>query len=284
MAKTALITGCTTGGIGEALAKEFHLRGIRVFATSRNIDTMQSLAEAGIETLSLDVTDSASIRKAKAAIAERTGSSLNILVNNAGLAYASAASDISMDRVRALFDVNLFGAMSLVQEFLPLLIASGDARIVQISSLAGLMPVPFNSAYNASKAALLSFGDTLRVELSPFGVKVINIASGNVESNIMKGAPTSLPPGSIYQPINEEFVRDRIEHFQDGATPTGQFAKTVVAETLKNNPRAWVYTANNTWTVWMISTFMGRRGFDGILSRMFGLEKLSKIKRAERRV
>lgn len=73
-----------------------------------------------------------------------------------------------MDRVRAVFDVNLFGAMTVVHEFLSLLLAAGDARIVQMSSLAGLMPVPFNSAYNTSKAALLSFGDTLRVELKPF--------------------------------------------------------------------------------------------------------------------
>ncbi len=74
-----------------------------------------------------------------------------------------------MDEVRKLFDVNLFGHMAMVHEFLPLLLAANNACVVQISSLAGMMPVPFNCAYNASKAALLSFGDTLRVELAPFG-------------------------------------------------------------------------------------------------------------------
>lgn len=73
-----------------------------------------------------------------------------------------------MDKVKALFDVNLFAAMAMVQSFLPLLLASNHARIVQMGSLAGVMPVPFGAAYNASKAALHSFGDTLRVELAPF--------------------------------------------------------------------------------------------------------------------
>lgn len=74
-----------------------------------------------------------------------------------------------MDRVRELYNVNVFGAMEMVHIFTPLLIASGDACVVQIGSLAGVMPVPFNSAYNSSKAALHSFGDTLRVEMAPFG-------------------------------------------------------------------------------------------------------------------
>ncbi|ETW84895.1 hypothetical protein HETIRDRAFT_311634, partial [Heterobasidion irregulare TC 32-1] len=240
---------CTTGRIGEALAKEFHSQGnAQVFATSRNVDAMPTLAAIGIETLALDVTDVNSIREAKNVIAERTGSSLDILVNNAGTTYPSAASDISMDRVRAVFDVNLFGAMTAVHEFLPLLLATGDSRIVQMSSLAGLMPVPFNSAYNTSKAALLSYGDTLRVELAPL-------------NSIMQNMPRSLPPDSIYQPINQEYARDRIEHFQDSALPVSQLAKTVVAEALTKTPRAWVYTSKNAWLVWIVSTFMSRTGF-----------------------
>lgn len=73
-----------------------------------------------------------------------------------------------MDRVRELYNVNLFGAMEMAHAFIPLLIASGDACVVQIGSLAGTMPVPFNAAYNSAKAALHSFGDTLRIEMAPF--------------------------------------------------------------------------------------------------------------------
>lgn len=74
-----------------------------------------------------------------------------------------------MNRVRELYNVNVFGAMEMTQVFIPLLIASGDACVVQVGSLAGLMPVPFGSSYNSSKAALHSFGDTLRVEMAPSG-------------------------------------------------------------------------------------------------------------------
>ena len=84
------------------------------------------------------------------------------------IAYPYAAADVDMDKVRALFDVNLFAVMEMVHVFLPLLLKSNEGRVVQIGSLAGLMPVPFGAAYNASKAALHSFGDTLRVELAPF--------------------------------------------------------------------------------------------------------------------
>ncbi|KAF5382349.1 hypothetical protein D9757_012708 [Collybiopsis confluens] len=275
--RCALITGCSEGSIGEALVKEFYTQGFHVFASSRNISTISKLAQNGIDILCIDVTQLDSIRAAKSFIEQKTGGSLDILVNNAGIAYAAAASDMSMERIRQLYDVNLFGAMTMVQEFLPLLLKSQNARIINIASLAGLMPVPFNSGYNSSKAALLSYGDTLRVELAPFNIKVINIAAGNVESNIMKGSERELPRESIYYPINENFRRDRIDHFQDGATPAAKFAQTVVGEAQRTNPRAWVYTANNSWTVWIISTCMGRKGFDNILSKMFGLKKLATI-------
>lgn len=89
-------------------------------------------------------------------------------MSKGSIAYPYAASDVSMDKVRALFDVNLFSVMAMVQSFLPLLLTSSHARIVNIGSLAALSPVPFGAAYNSSKAALHSYGDTLRVELAPF--------------------------------------------------------------------------------------------------------------------
>lgn len=83
-------------------------------------------------------------------------------------AYPVAAIDMDMAEVRALFEVNFFGPICMVQEFVHLLIASGDGRIVQTGSISGIMPVPFSAAYNTSKAALHSFANTLRVELAPF--------------------------------------------------------------------------------------------------------------------
>lgn len=84
------------------------------------------------------------------------------------VAYPYAIADVSMDRARALFEVNFFGPLATVKTFLPLLLLSSQARIVNIGSVSAVMPVPFGGIYNASKAALHSLGDTLRVELAPF--------------------------------------------------------------------------------------------------------------------
>ncbi|KAJ7139641.1 hypothetical protein C8R44DRAFT_694212 [Mycena epipterygia] len=270
--KTVCITGCSAGGIGHALAKEFHARGFRVFATSRTLSSMAELAELGIETSVLDVTKSSDIATLKNNLAEGCGGKLDVLINNAGIAYPFAVSDFDMERVKALFDVNVFGAMDMTHQLLPLLIQA-KGRVIQIGSSAAVMPVPFNAAYNSGKAAIHSFGDTLRVELAPFGVRVITIAAGCVETNIMK--PETLPSDSIYQPIREEYQSLRLEHFQDGAIPAQDFARIVADEALSQNPKAWLWTATHSWTTWCIHTFGGRRAFDSILSKMFGVNKLA---------
>jgi len=238
------------------------------------------LKDIGVETLVLDVTNSDNIKDLKAKISELTGGSLDVLVNNAGIAYPYAVSDFSMDRVQELYNVNVFGAIEMAHEFIPLLVKSGDARIVQIGSLAGLMPVPFNAAYNSSKAALHSFSDTMRVELAPFGVKVINVAAGNVGgTNIMK--PEALPADSIYDPVREDYQTNRLDKFQDGGAPLTEFAKTIVSETLKKNPKAWLWAGTNAWKCWLMNTFGTRTSFDSLLSDMFCMTKLASIRKKE---
>jgi 1-acylglycerone phosphate reductase len=272
--RTICITGCTTGGLGYALAKAAHAKGLKVFACSRTLESMEPLAKLGIETFVLDVTSSRDIQELKSTIAAKTEGKLDILVNNAGIAYPFAVSDFSMDRVRGLYNVNLFGVIEMTHVFLPLLVASQDACVVLVGSLAGLMPVPFNAAYNSAKAALHSFGDTLRVEMAPFNVKVINVLSGNVESNIMK--PETLPDNSIYQPIKDIYQDKRLNKFQDGAISADVWAKAVIAESLKPKPKPHMWIGYNWFTVWVVSTFLPRTVFDSILSGMFGLTELPK--------
>jgi len=274
--KTVLITGCSEGGLGEALAVEFHGKGLRVLATARKIDAMQALTTLGIETFELDVTDSKSIDSALIRVSEMTNGKLDILVNNAGITYPFPFTDVTMDKVKELFDINLFGAMAMAQKYLPLLLASSEARILQIGSLSGIMPTPYGAAYNASKAALHSFGDSLRVELAPFGIKVTTVILGNVKTNITKPWHV-LPDTSMYQPIRAEYQSSRIDNFHASAIPREPVARKIVAEVLNRNPRAWLWAGANSWIAWFISTFLGRKGFDGILSRMFGLKKLAAI-------
>ncbi|KAJ7446796.1 hypothetical protein FB451DRAFT_787746 [Mycena latifolia] len=279
--RTVCITGCSAGGLGDALAREFQSRGFQVFATSRQLSSMESLAALeNVTTIVLDVTDGESIRAAKSQISGLTGGKLDVLVNNAGITYPYAVADFDMDRVRAVYDVNLFGPMHMAKEFIPLLLASDDARVIQLGSLAGVMPIPFNAPYNSSKAAVHNFSDTLRVELAPFNVKVITIASGNVKSNIMKAE--ALPADSIYQPIRAEYQSDRLDKFQDGAMEADVWATSVVTECLKPSPKSWVWIGPNSWLVWTLSTFTSRTGFDSIVSNKFGIAKLTRLLAAKK--
>jgi len=278
--KSVLITGCSAEGLGDELARQFHTKGYFVIATARNLDAMKELSALGIKTLQLDVVQEESIKAVKAQVTELTGGTLDILVNNAGVSYPYSAADLSMDQVRSVFEVNVFSAMAMVQQFLPLLMAAGNARIVHLGSLAALIPVPFGAAYNASKAALHSFGDTLRVELAPFGIKVLTIVAGNFTSKLSK-PHHRLPAGSIFSPIAEEYRSRRVEHFQDGAMPREVVARNIIAQVTKASPPAWHWDGSNSWMVWFLSTFGGRTAFDKIMSKRFALTELTERRAAE---
>ncbi|KIM90402.1 hypothetical protein PILCRDRAFT_812140 [Piloderma croceum F 1598] len=270
--KTVLITGCSAGGIGFALAQEFHRRGLRVIATARRLESMAELAAQGIETLELDVTNDDSVRKTRDAAAKLIGGKLDILVNNAGQGGITPATDLEIEKANAIFDVNLYGPMRMVKEFAAMLIASGDGRIVQIGSTAAVIPVPFSSVYNASKAALHAYSNTIRVELTPFNIKVIMVVSGAVGTNIWQ--PSSLPLDSIYRPM-EEIHQARRKDLGKGVMEPSRYAKTVVSEALSTRPRASLWAGSYASVLWFLDTFFGRPLFDFIMIRRFGLKEFA---------
>lgn len=255
MAKSVLITGCTPGGIGHALAREFNSKGLRVFATARSVKTISDLADEGIETLPLELTNEESIAALKTEIQSRTDGKLDILVNNAGRNYTVPALDVEMDEIRTTFETNLFAVMKMCQAFAPLLI-EGKGTIVQIGSLAGVMPYVFGSVYNASKAALHSYSSALRVELAPFNVHVVTVVTGGVISNISRTHRT-LPRDSIYLPLAEEY-KARQTHSQANAIPNEQYARSVVSQVLSRPSRSIIWEGGKSWLVWFVYTFLPR--------------------------
>ncbi|CAK4033923.1 NADPH-dependent 1-acyldihydroxyacetone phosphate reductase [Lecanosticta acicola] len=268
--KTVLITG-TSSGIGHALAREFHSKGLRVFATARKTDSIRDLAEQGIETLALEVTDGASIQTLKEEIASRTGGTLDLLVNNAGRNYTVPALDVEIDEIRQTFEANLFGVMRMCQSFAPLLIEA-KGTIVQIGSLAGIMPYVFGAVYNASKGALHSYSDTLRVELAPFDVRVVTVVTGGVKSSIAR-THRDLKADSIYLPLKEEY-EERLVHSQAMAVPNEDYARRVVKQVLAKRPKDRIWEGGKAWLVWFVSTFLPRSVMDIAMARMFKLWKL----------
>lgn len=172
--KTALVTGAGIGGIGGGLATEFHNQGYFVFCAVRRPDSIKELIKPGMVIIKLEVTDTESIKAAAAQVAEVTGGTLDVLVNNAGVAKHRPALDADIDGdVRHLMDVNVLGPMRVVKAFSKHLIAAKGC-IANIGSIAPIMPMPLSTMYNASKAALHAYGDGLSMEMKPFGYVTAN--------------------------------------------------------------------------------------------------------------
>jgi len=261
-----------------SLHAEFHLKGYRVFATARDLTTVQELVDKySIETLHLDVTSIESVGAAVEEISRRTGGKLDVLVNNAGLGIVTPATDLLIDTVvKSMFEVNVFGVMRMVQGFSRLLIAA-EGTIVNIGSVAAVMPYVFGSAYGATKGALHSYSDTLRVEMKPFNVKVMVIVTGGVKTNLARHG-TTLQPGSIYMPILD-FFHKRVTDSQDGAMDRDVYARSVVAQVMKPDWRKpiWFWKGNKATLVWFVRTFLWSTAFDFRMMRVFGLFKLKRI-------
>ncbi|KAI6754815.1 hypothetical protein HG530_012567 [Fusarium avenaceum] len=146
MKKTVLITGCSAGGLGYALAEEFHKRGFHVIATARDISKIGPLKnEPDVETLPLDVTSPESVSSCLKEVQGRTDK-LDVLVNNAGGALFSPLVHVDIDKAKALYDVNLWGALRVTQAFAPLLY-NARGVLLNISSMAGAVPLAWQGKY-----------------------------------------------------------------------------------------------------------------------------------------
>jgi 1-acylglycerone phosphate reductase len=246
--KTVLITGCSSG-IGHALACEFQSRGFRVFATARKTDSITDLAALGIETLALEATSSESITALKTEIASRTGGRLDFLVNNAGRSYTVPALEVEMSEIEATFAVNVFAVMVMTQAFAPLLIEA-QGTVVMIGSLAGEMPYVFGSVYCASKAALHRYSDTLRLELKPFKVRVVNVVTGGVKSQIARTF-RMLRRDSIYLTVEKDYQK-RLTHSQSVGMETEKYAKSVVSQLMSWRRKDTIWEGEWRLRYWLL--------------------------------
>ncbi len=207
-ALTILITGCTSG-IGRDAALHLARQGHRVFATGRNAKVLAELKEsapANLETLTLDVTSAESIASAKEAVDARTGGKgVDVLVNNAGYGLLGPTEMISDAEMRAQYETNVFGLMAVTRAFLPAMHARGSGRIINVSSIGGLMTLPFFGVYNSTKYAVESLSDGLRLELAPFGIQVSLVEPGVIDTGFTDRSMQEIAkfrrPDSPYAPV-----------------------------------------------------------------------------------
>lgn len=246
--KTALVTGASSG-IGKGLAKELYSRGFNVYAGARGVDKMQDLAELGINTIKLDVTDQESVDSAIARIKKESGR-LDVLFNNAGVLYTSPAIDIDVEDANHCFDVNLFGVMRVVNASIGLLKES-KGTIVNTGSVAAFTPFPYAVTYNSSKAALHQYTDILRLELKPFEVKVVLLCVAAVDTNISDGR--SISTNSSYYPIEQAVAARSTMAKKSNPMSPKQFARNVVPQVLASNPKRVVWDGRGVWMLWLLS-------------------------------
>lgn len=176
----ALVTGASSG-IGAATARQLAASGFVVYALARRVARLEPLAADGVRVLAMDVTDEASRRSGIDAVLADTGR-IDVLVNNAGYGSYGAVEDVPEEEARAQFDVNVFAAVELIRLVLPQMRARGSGTIVNISSMGGRLYTPFGGWYHATKYALEALSDCLRMEVEPFGVRVVIIEPGAIRT------------------------------------------------------------------------------------------------------
>ncbi|WOK99877.1 hypothetical protein Cni_G08589 [Canna indica] len=240
--EVVLITGCSEGGIGYALARAFASQGCLVVPTSRSLSSMKSLEnDPRFFLQELDVVSEESVRRAVANTLDKFGR-IDVLVNNAGVHLVAPLAEAPMSAVEHIFDTNVYGPMRLIQSIFPHMVVRRKGKIVNIGSVSALAPGPWAGVYSASKAALHALTDTLRLELSNFGISVISVAPGAIRSNIANSSAVSygkMPEWKFYKPF-ESSIRARMVVSQGPeSTPAEEFAKKTVAMVLKKNPPAW---------------------------------------------
>ncbi len=272
--RTVLITGCSDDGLGAALAIAFHEVGLHVYATARDPSRMAHIASLGIETLTLDVQSDSSI-----AACVQTLSALDILVNNAGAGFNMPFSDVSIAEGKKLFDLNVWSYLAVTQAFLPLLLKS-EGMIVNNTSILSSMTVPFQSVYNASKAAMAAFSDSQRLELAPFGITVVDLKTGVVLSSIyQKAADNHLPKGSIYEPAKEAVEKVlRSEGIVGLGIPAEQWARGVVQDLLRKTPPPNIWRGSQAWFV-RLATMLPFGMSDGMVKKMTKLDVVEQMVR-----
>jgi NAD(P)-dependent dehydrogenase (short-subunit alcohol dehydrogenase family) len=220
--RVVLVTGASSG-IGEAIAGRLARDGHRVFGTSRRGGGVR----AGIEMLTLDVCSDASVQSCVDELLRKAGR-IDALVNNAGYLLSGAIEEATLEEARAQLDTNFMGVARMVKAVLPAMRRARSGHIVTISSLAGLVPVPFWGFYNASKFAVEGYMETLRHELKPFGIRVAMVEPGIIRTPFYENPQATVIPE--YAPWRDRALKT-VRHFAEKA-PGPEGVADVVARLL----------------------------------------------------
>ncbi len=231
MSQVVLITGGSSG-IGKSVGEYLQQKGFTVFGTSRN---PQNIRNSKFSLVTMDVRNAESIRLGVEAVLEKAGR-IDILINNAGVGITGALEELPSEEIFNNFQTNLFGPIEVMKAVLPGMRHQGKGLIVNITSIAGYMGLPFRSVYSASKGALEIITEALRMEVKPFGIQITNVAPGDFATNIASGryhAP--LLEQSPYKEVYGATLNMMDEHVDSGSNPQ-QMAEAIYKIILTPKP------------------------------------------------
>lgn len=191
--RTALVTGAARG-IGRATVEALAADGWRVVAGVRDPAALVPFAPAGVHVVRMDVTDPAQVRSAVAEAEDVAGGALGCVVNNAGYALFGAVEDVDPDEVRRVFATNLFGALAVTQRAMPAMRRAGRGTVVNVSTLAGRVPVPLFGVYGATKLGLAALSEALALEAADAGIRVVLLEAGVVRTELARSTVLSGEP------------------------------------------------------------------------------------------
>ena len=268
---SALIPGCSSG-IGRALADTFKAAGYVVWATARKEHDLTALEQAGFHAVQLDVNDGDALQQLAARLSEEIGG-LDVLINNAGYGAMGPLLDGGVEAMRKQFETNVFSIVGVTRAFFPLLRRS-RGLVVNIGSVSALLVTPFAGAYCASKAAVHTLSDALRMELAPFSIEVMEVQPGAIASsfgaNASQQAEALIREDSPWWPLRDG-IRARARASQDNPTPATDFAAQLLAAVQRDKRPRLLRLGNGSRALPLLATLLPKALLERVLRKRFGL-------------
>ena len=272
-APVTLITGCSSG-IGRALADAFKAAGHQVWASARKDEDVRRLSDAGFVAVQLDVNDAAAVEQLAERLQGESGR-LDILINNAGYGAMGPLLDGGAEAMRRQFETNVFALVSLTQACFPLLRAS-RGLVVNIGSVSGVLVTPFAGTYCASKAAVHALSDALRMELNPFGIRVMEVQPGAIASsfgaNASHEAEQLISERSPWWPLRKAIMA-RANASQGNPTPAEDFARDLLAAASRSKPPRLLRLGNGSRSMPLMERLLPKALVEGRIIKRFGLDR-----------
>jgi NAD(P)-dependent dehydrogenase (short-subunit alcohol dehydrogenase family) len=268
--KVALVTGVSSG-IGQEIARLLAEHGARVFGTVRNHQPPNAIA--GVQLVRMDVTNEPSVANAVQSVLEQAGA-IHVLVNNAGYALAGGLEETSIQEAQQQFDTNFFGVLRVSQAVLPVMRRQGYGRIVNISSMNGLLPAPYRGIYAASKHALEGYTETLDHEVRQFGIRAVLIEPVFTKTDISRNERSTQIRLEAYADQRRRVEEVIYLSTVDGDEPRA-VAKVVYRALTTASPRLH-YPVGEGIMLSRMRRFVPPRLFDRVFRRRYQLDTNSK--------